>query len=1049
MVKYFFEGDTFVITDYQNAKTFASFLPAVAGEQGKPLWAFYANVGQVMAGFGANDKETPITPFDSATLAYQNIALRSFRTFLRTNGEFYAPFSEPKATQTLYIDKARVRIKETNKNFSTEITYATVPNRNYAALMRKVTITNITDGVVDVELLDGLPIFFPHGLSNFAYKELVSLMAAYCEVHNTQNKAPFVKFKTAIGDHAIVEENLTGNGYVSFDSDGKKLTPIVDLRLIFGEDHSLRNPAGFKAKSSEEFLNSEQQLENKLPAAFSYTKKKLAAGERYTFYSVYGTFTDFSHFESVYTKLTAEEVEQLFEENDRLISDILAPLYIKSGDEDFDRYLKQSFFDNNLRGGFPTLIPNGNSGEVYYIYSRKHGDMERDYNAFLIPSKYYSAGPGNFRDVNQNRRNDLYFYPFVGDYNIKLFFNLIQVDGQNPLNVSPLKFKKLKTFNKDSIAKHFKCQKLAEKVYALLAKSYEPSEMFTLLKDNSDSLYLAPDKLLALIIGQSKQEIIANFAEGYWIDHWTYNVDLLENYAAIFPDKMKDLLLDDSYRYFYSIISVEPRLEKYALLPNNEVRQYGAINLAKAKKEAELYNYDLQKTYWLKDKAGNTVHATLAAKILNLITIKFSTLDNKLIGVEMECEKPGWNDAMNGLPGLFASGVSETVELLRLVNFAIKYFPLLGNGEITLLAEQYKLLTGIEKLLKIKRDGYLDDFSYWDAASSLREDFRASLHLSANGKTKSVPVRRALRIVRAFKTVLDEAIKKAREIGDGLLPAYLYYEVTDFTKTGHVNALGYETVHAKAFKLYSLPPFLEANARALKLGPKYNKRSIISQIKKTDLYDKALGIYKTCADIDDEPFEIGRIHAFTKGWLERECNFLHMTYKYLYGLLKMGFTKEFYEEADKNFVYKMDPYIYGRSLSENSSFIVPTCNPDKSNHGRGFFARLTGANAEMMSIYLLIFFGQNLFSLSDNELTFKLQPKISRKLFDENKKIKVRLFNQVNITYYNPSLLNYDDQYRLVYKINGKTYDEIKGQLAKDIRDGKVTEIEVEYLNEK
>ena len=85
MVKYYFQNETFVIEDFQNAKTFASFLPAVAGEKGKPVWAFYANVGQAMGGFGVDNKDTPITPFDSANLAYQNIALKSFRSFLKKN----------------------------------------------------------------------------------------------------------------------------------------------------------------------------------------------------------------------------------------------------------------------------------------------------------------------------------------------------------------------------------------------------------------------------------------------------------------------------------------------------------------------------------------------------------------------------------------------------------------------------------------------------------------------------------------------------------------------------------------------------------------------------------------------------------------------------------------------------------------------------------------------------------------------------------------------------------------------------------------------------
>ena len=76
MVKYYYDKETFVLNDYQNAKKFCSFLPAIGGPKGKPLWAFYANVGQCMGGFGVGDKDTPIAPFDSATLAYQNIPIK-------------------------------------------------------------------------------------------------------------------------------------------------------------------------------------------------------------------------------------------------------------------------------------------------------------------------------------------------------------------------------------------------------------------------------------------------------------------------------------------------------------------------------------------------------------------------------------------------------------------------------------------------------------------------------------------------------------------------------------------------------------------------------------------------------------------------------------------------------------------------------------------------------------------------------------------------------------------------------------------------------------
>lgn len=49
--------------------------------------------------------------------------------------------------------------------------------------------------------------------------------------------------------------------------------------------------------------------------------------------------------------------------------------------------------------------------------------------------------------------------------------------------------------------------------------------------------------------------------------------------------------------------------------------------------------------------------------------IKFATLDPLGMGVEMDGGKPGWNDAMNGLPGLLGSGTPETFELLRLLRF--------------------------------------------------------------------------------------------------------------------------------------------------------------------------------------------------------------------------------------------------------------------------------------------------------------------------------------------------------------------------------------------
>ena len=46
-----------------------------------------------------------------------------------------------------------------------------------------------------------------------------------------------------------------------------------------------------------------------------------------------------------------------------------------------------------------------------------------------------------------------------------------------------------------------------------------------------------------------------------------------------------------------------------------------------------------------------SAQVTVISKLCILGMLKFSTLDPFGMGVEMEGGKPGWNDAMNGLPG--------------------------------------------------------------------------------------------------------------------------------------------------------------------------------------------------------------------------------------------------------------------------------------------------------------------------------------------------------------------------------------------------------------
>lgn len=1041
MANYEFKNGRFVISDYQHAKTFASFLPAVAGVDGKPLWAFFANVGQGMGGFGVTSKDTPITPFDSANLAYGNIPVKGFRTFVKEGGIKSTPFFYSGHEDSMSISMADFAIDEQTPTMDISILYSAIPHEDYPALIRKMTLTNTSKEEKEFIVLDGVPVFFPNGLSNYCYKELVSLMAAYCQVYGLEEKAPFVKFKTSTGDNSVVEETVSGNGFFAIDQNGDYLNPIVDPNVVFGNDMTFLKAAQFFDSSFEDFIGEEQQKENKLPCAFYAFKKTLKPGESYIVYSVYGMWDTFERYLSAKDDLTVSKIEKAIADNQKLIASLVGSATCHTGNPLFDLYLKQSYLDNDLRGGFPTLLNDTKDGQVYYVYGRKHGDMERDYNAFQIPSRFYSSGPGNFRDVNQNRRSDLFFHPFVKDYNVKIFFNLIQVDGQNPLNVRPNCFK-----NDQAAVRDLLEPSLGDdaKEISKRAGKFEPSALYTFLRDEKKYEKEKADKVFAEILSISHQDIQANFAEGYWVDHWTYNVDLLEDYSSVFPDKEEALFFTKDYSYFYDPVYVEPRDEKYCFVEEGKIRQYGAVDLRKLKDKCEKTGFDLKETNWLKTSDGKRIYVDLASKIINLIMVKFSTLDSEQLGIEMECEKPGWNDAMNGLPGLFSSGLSETVELLRLVRYAEKHLMPFARNSVLMMPAQVDMYLGLRDALHMLNAGEITRFEYWDKATTLRENLRKTYLDYGENTISEVELVHILAFLKEIDSLLSSSIQRAKVIGKGILPSYLIYRVASYEFTGRTNHLGYKTVRATSFALETIPPFLEASARALKLADGSISLKDCATINDSDLYDKKLGFYKTCAAIDDAPFEIGRVHAFTKGWLERECNFLHMDYKYLLGLLEAGYYEEFFREAAINLVYHMDPNVYGRNPVEASSFLIPTCNPDKSKHGRGYFARLTGANAEFLDMYVRLFAGKNLFGMKDGKLTFSLEPKLPASFFDKNDEVSFLLFSKTTITYRNPLKLDCYKGVKLAYVIEGKGYDEVVGSLAERIRSGEIASLEVE-----
>ncbi|HSW59128.1 MAG TPA: hypothetical protein VLH15_12035, partial [Dehalococcoidales bacterium] len=145
----------FTFQDFQTKRAFSSFLPGIAGLNGIPMWVFYVNRGQGIAGFGVESKDHPLMEFQAAQRAYQVAAQVGFRTFLkgsRASTEWtHEPFGETgedNSHRIMITGLNEFLIEEINESLGlkTTVQYFLLPNEPFAALVRQVTFTNIGVG---------------------------------------------------------------------------------------------------------------------------------------------------------------------------------------------------------------------------------------------------------------------------------------------------------------------------------------------------------------------------------------------------------------------------------------------------------------------------------------------------------------------------------------------------------------------------------------------------------------------------------------------------------------------------------------------------------------------------------------------------------------------------------------------------------------------------------------------------------------------------------------------------------------------------------------
>lgn len=1059
MGNYKLQDNTYIIEGFDTLPPFSSFLPGLAGRKGIPLWVYYTNRGQGINSFGIHNKGNAIMEFNPANTAYENTSVKGFRTFIKCNGSFFEPFHtlDDKTQRDLYIRKNSFWMVETNHRYNLRITvkYFVLPNNSIGALVRKVTIENLDEEVKELELLDGLPKIIPYGILNSQYKEMSNLLKSWTEIKNIKQGIPYYTMRGSSDDSAEVSE-MEGGYYYLAVRDGRIQPVIYDAEVIFDYETSLLHPVVFERSSLQGVLGKKQCYYNKVPCGFTPMKLELQPGKEEVFFSLTGYAGSIEQVNNKSKEFCSfgflERNEGMAEE---LAEALTADIRTHTGVSVFDQYMEQNYLDNFLRGGYPFVFEKDGKKSVIHLFSRKHGDPERDYNFFSIAGEYYSQGNGNFRDVNQNRRNDVFFHPEIGDFNIKTFYELIQIDGYNPLEVRPSTFRVMEgchTAAEQLILTNVKNEQ--EKLIKLISRNFTPGQISNCIAANRIELVMDEDQLLDALLFLCDQNIEAGFVEGYWSDHWVYNLDLVENYLSIFPEMEKKLLFEDSsYRFYDSPARVLPRSEKYVLNKKQEVRQYGA--LVHDEEKLAMEGFDQKGTNWKKTEKGDFVRTTLAGKLLTLAVNKFSSLDPYGMGVEMEAGKPGWNDAMNGLPGLFGSGMAETFELKRMLVFLRDRITL--TDQIVLPAWLTDFLTEVYDTLRRAEEQQWTEFAYWDTVSTIRENFREKVRFTVGDEVQGQSTQTLKNILEAFLNKLEQGIKKACSYGDGIVPTYFTYRAAEFepvlSDEGQMmnNSYGLPKVKVKAFEVMPLPAFLEGPAKMLAtVGDREQAEELYRKVRSSRLFDEKLEMYKTSVPIEHISMENGRIRAFTPGWLERESIFLHMEYKYLLSTLRAGLYERFYEDMKTCMIIFRDPKEYGRSILENSSFLASGENPNADIHGRGYVARLTGSTTEAITMWIEMFIGRRVFTYEQEELALHFNPKLADFLFDDNGVASFTLLSCCKVTYHNPARkatfgTGAARIKRIVLPDTGAVIegDTLRGAAAEGVREGRVKNIEI------
>lgn len=393
---------------------------------------------------------------------------------------------------------------------------------------------------------------------------------------------------------------------------------------------------------------------------------------------------------------------------------------------------------------------------------------------------------------------------------------------------------------------------------------------------------------------------MADFSKGFWADHWTYLVDMINGWLAVYPDWEERILFDTRIPFFFSPAFVKPRSEKYVLSTTfdgngKHIRQLNAVVDEDPDKVAYQKKYIDSHTGWYKLDAdwqhtsdGRVFRVSPMAKLFLLATIKFATRDPYGMGIEYESDRPGWDDANNGLVGMLGSGLPEAIELnklLRYVRSTVERYD--KDLEIPIEAAEMidQIMQALEKLLAAESmvlqvdDDNLNamigvpsySFRYWDRVASAREGYREKTKVNFSGNTTLLSSDWIQKITSVWIDEVDKGIARAHDFGTrgygdngefGVTPTYFSYNVLKWTENGLTSSLGHPLVDARKMEVRVYPMFLEGPTRMMKLLDSDDAKELYQKVRASPLRDHGLGMYTISASLQGQSFDLGREMSF-------------------------------------------------------------------------------------------------------------------------------------------------------------------------------------------